>query len=133
MKKPDQEKRFLSGVMSCISLSLLIALALFHPAIQQFDDGLFHALRCIGPREVFPDLVHRQSQVPVLRFLLLHHNAQHGIVCEPSGISLIVSFMCASILSSVYLMNCTKSMILSVITYRIAICALHLFCKCDTT
>ena len=33
-----------------------------------------------------------------------------------SGISLIVSFMCASILSSVYLMNCTKTMILSVIT-----------------
>src|SRR5699024_8255928 len=50
-KKPDNIH--VSGCAPSIELSLLAALALFLPRLQQLDDGLLHPLGRIGAGEVF--------------------------------------------------------------------------------
>ena len=60
----------------------MVSLPLFHPCFKQLDNGFLHSLRCIGAREVFSDFIHRELQIPGFGFLLLCHNAEHGIIAQ---------------------------------------------------
>ena len=63
-------------------LTLLLALAVSHPTVKQFEDGFLHSLRRIRAWEVFSDFIHRERQIPVLRLFLLQHDTEYGIVVE---------------------------------------------------
>lgn len=81
MKKAEQEIVIPVRLVSDIQFSsLLVSLSLFHPVFKQLDDGFLHPLRRVGTGEVFADSIHRELQVPISRFLLLHHNAEHGVI-----------------------------------------------------
>ena len=49
---------------------------------KQLDYGFLHSLRCIRAREELSDFLHREFQVPIFRFLLLHHNTENRIVIQ---------------------------------------------------
>ena len=79
MKKPSKK-----GSCSAHTkyLALLVSLAFLHPHFKQLDDGFFHPLRCVGTWKELSDLIHGELQVPCFGFLLLHHNAEHGIIVQ---------------------------------------------------
>lgn len=64
------------------NLPFLFAFALAHPVIQQLDDGLLHALGRVSRGKVLADTADGKGDIPRFRFLLLRHDAEHGVVCE---------------------------------------------------
>ena len=55
----------------------------FAPACALTMDEVFH----IGTREVFAKLFTGERDVVFLRFLLLHHNGEHGVLVQLAALT----------------------------------------------
>lgn len=75
-------------------LAAIFTLSLFQPGIQKLEDGFFNPFGGIGPREILFQLVPGKGDVVPLRLLLLHHNGEHGVLVQFSGLAEFAKALC---------------------------------------
>ena len=57
------------------------------PCVQEFEDGVLDLKWGIGTWEIFAELFTGKGDVVFLRFLLLHHNGEHGVLIQLAALT----------------------------------------------